>query len=290
MVCRAGRPLLCGIVALATIATVSCTRAAPQKEYQLRGQVLAVRTERQEIVIRHEDIERFMPGMTMPFRVKERRLLEAATPGDIVNATLVVQDGDAWLSRVTRTGRREPLPADAAVPHRMELPLEPGGAVPDASFIDQDGRTLEISSLRGRVWALTFVYTRCPLPTFCPALEQRFAAAQRAIAGDARLEGVQLVSLSIDPAYDRPPVLKAHAERRDVNPRIWRLVTGDTDTVDRFGGRFGLTVVRGNGRPEDFVHSMKTAVVGADGRVRRIYSGSEWTAEELVRELRSAVS
>jgi protein SCO1/2 len=199
-----------------------------------------------------------------------------------------VQEGDAWLSRVTRTGRREPLPPDTAVPRRMEPPLEPGGAVPDAAFIDQDGRTLQIASLRGEPWALTFLYTRCPLPTFCPALEQRFGTAQRAIARDPQLQGVQLVSVSIDPAFDRPPVLKAHAGRRDVNPRIWRLVTADTETVDRFGERFGLTVVRGGGRPEDFVHSMKTVVIGSDGRVRRIYSGAEWTAEELVSELREA--
>jgi protein SCO1 len=282
MVCRAGIALLCAIC------TVSCTRRTPPKEYELQGQVLAVRAERQEMVIRHGDIENFMPGMTMPFRVKDQRWLEAAAPGDIVTATLVVQAGDAWLSRVTRTGRREPLPPDAAVPHRMEPPLEPGGAVPDASFIDQDGRTLQTASLRGRPWAVTFLYTRCPLPAFCPALEQRFGTAQRAIVRDAQLRGVQLVSVSIDPAFDRPPVLKAHAERRNVNPRIWRLVTGDTETVDRFAERFGLTVVRGGGRPEDFVHSMKTAVIGSDGRVRRIYSGSEWSTEGLVSELREA--
>ena len=285
MVCRAGIILLCAIGASLM---ASCTRRTPPREYRLQGQVLAVRAERHEIVIRHGDIENFMPGMTMPFRVKEQRWLEAASSGDIVDATLVVQDGDAWLSRVTRTGRREPLPADVAMPHRMEPPLEPGGAVPEAAFIDQDGRTLQTASLRGTPWALTFVYTRCPLPTFCPALEQRFGTAQRAIARDPQLKGVQLVSVSIDPAFDRPPVLKAHAERRDVDPRIWRLVTGDTETVDRFGERFGLTVVRGAGRPEDFVHSMKTAVIGADGRVRRIYSGADWAAEELVRELREA--
>jgi protein SCO1 len=285
MVCRAGLVSLC---AIAAILVGSCTRRPPPREYQLQGQVLAVRAERQEIVIRHGDIKNFMPGMTMPFRVKDGRLLQAATPGDIVDATLVVQEGDAWLSHVARTGRREPLPAEAAVPHRMEPPLEPGGAVPDATFIDQDGRALQVASLRGRPWALTFLYTRCPIPTFCPALEGRFGSAQRAIAGDAQLQGVQLVSVSIDPAFDRPPVLKAHAERRDVDPRIWRLVTGDTETVDRFGERFGLTVVRGAGRPEDFVHSMKTAVIGRDGRVRRIYSGADWSAEELVRELRDA--
>ncbi len=256
--------------------------------YQLQGQVLAVRAERQEMVIRHGDIENFMPGMTMPFRVKDQRLLDAAAPGDLVTATLVVQESDAWLSRVTRTGRREPLPPDTPAPHRMEPPLGPGAAVPDASFIDQDGRTLQTASLRGKPWALTFIYTRCPLPAFCPALEQRFATAQRAIARDAQLRGVQLVSISIDPAFDRPPVLKAHAGLRNVDLRIWRLVTGDAETVDRFGERFGLTVVRGGGRPEDFVHSMKTAVIGNDGRVRRLFSGSEWSAEELVSELREA--
>ena len=282
MVCRAG------IALLSAISLVSCTRRPTPKEYQLQGQVLAVRAERQEMVIRHGDIENFMPGMTMPFRVKDQRLLDAAAPGDLVTATLVVQESDAWLSRVTRTGRREPLPPDAPAPHRMEPPLGPGAAVPDASFIDQDGRTLQTASLRGKPWALTFIYTRCPLPAFCPALEQRFATAQRAIARDAQLRGVQLVSISIDPAFDRPPVLKAHAGLRNVDLRIWRLVTGDAETVDRFGERFGLTVVRGGGRPEDFVHSMKTAVIGNDGRVRRLFSGSEWSAEELVSELREA--
>jgi protein SCO1/2 len=285
MMCRVRIALVCVICASVM---ASCNRRPPAREYQLQGQVLAVRAERQEIVIRHGDIKNFMPGMTMPFRVKDQRWLEAAAPGDIVDATLVVLEGDAWLSRVARTGRREPLPADAAVPHRMEPPLEPGGAVPDASFIDQDGRQLRVGSLRGRPWALTFLYTRCPLPTFCPALEQRFGTAQRAIARDGQLQGVQLVSVSIDPAFDQPSVLKVHAERRDADPRIWRLVTADTETVDRFGERFGLTVVRGAGRPEDFVHSMKTAVIGRDGRVRRIYSGTEWSAEDLVRELREA--
>jgi protein SCO1/2 len=282
MVCRVGIAVLCA----ATL--VGCGQRPAPKEYQLHGQVLAVRAEQQEIVIRHDDIENFMPGMTMPFRVKERRWLEAAAPGDIVDATLVVQDGDAWLSRVTPTGAREPLPSDVVAPRRMDPPLEPGAAVPDASFVDQEGRELRIESLRGRPWAMTFIYTRCPLPTFCPALDRRFQAVQRAIAGDTQLKGVQLVSVSIDPAFDRPPVLKAHAERLEVDPRIWRFVTGDADVVDRFGERFGLTVVRGAGRPEDFVHSLKTAVMDRHGRVRRIYSGTEWAPGELVSELREA--
>ena len=276
------------VAVLSTMSIVACTTPPPAKEYKLHGQVLAVRTEQQEIVIRHGDIEDFMPGMTMPFRVKDRRLLGAAGPGDIVDATLVVQQGSAWLSRVTPTGQREPLPADVAVPHAMDPPLEPGGTVPDASFLDQDGRRLTVASLRGRPWALTFSYTRCPLPTFCPALDRRFQAVQAAVLRDPQLRGAQLVSVSIDPAFDRPPVLKAHAAQLHADPHTWRFATGEADEVDRFGERFGLTVVRGNGSPEEFVHSMKTAVVDPAGHVRRIYSGTEWTPEDLMRELREA--
>ena len=250
--------------------------------------MLAVRPSEQEIVISHGDIKGFMPGMTMPFRVKDPRLLDAAAPGDVVNATLVVDAGDAWLSRVIATGRRAPLPEHAALPRRMEPPLEPGDSVPDASFVDHNGQPLTTGSLRGAPWAATFVYTRCPLPTFCPALDRRFQEAQRAIAGDDRLRNARLVSITIDPTFDTPAVLATHAARVQADARIWRFATGDVATVDRFGERFGLTVSRGSGSPEEFVHSLKTVVVGGDGRVRRIYSGTEWTATELVQDLREA--
>jgi protein SCO1 len=278
----------CLLALLCASSVLACDRRAPAREYQLQGQVLAVRPAEREIVISHGDIKGFMPGMTMPFRVKDRRLLDAAAPGDVVNATLVVDAGDAWLSRVTATGRREPVPDPAALPHRTDPPLEPGDSVPDASFVDHNGQPLTTASLRGAPWAATFVYTRCPLPTFCPALDRRFREAQRAIAGDDRLRNVRLVSITIDPGFDTPAVLAAHAARLQVDARTWRFATGDVATVDRFGERFGLTVSRGSGSPEEFVHSLKTVVVGDDGRVRRIYSGPEWTATELVRDLREA--
>jgi protein SCO1/2 len=277
----------CCIALLCAGSVLACDRRPPAREYELRGQVIAVRPGEREIVISHDDIKGFMPGMTMPFRVKDLRLLDAAAPGDLVHATLIVDAGDAWLSRVTATGRG-PLPGNAALPHRMEPPLEPGDSVPDASFIDQDGRSITIGSLRGTPWAATFVYTRCPLPTYCPALDRRFQEVQRAIVTDGRLQHIRLVSITIDPVFDTPPVLAAHAARLQADARIWRFVTGDAAAVDEFGGRFGLTVSRGNGSPEEFVHSLKTVVVGADGRVRRIYSGTEWTAAELVRDLREA--
>jgi protein SCO1/2 len=276
------------LLACLIVAASGCRREPAARQYELTGQVLAVDRERQEIVIRHEDIKGFMPGMTMPFRTKDPRWLEAATPGDIVTATLVVEAGDAWLSRVAPTGRREPLPADAPVPRVMDPPLRRGDAVPDATLVDDQGTPLVTSALRGVPWAVTFVYTRCPLPTFCPALDRQFQSVQRGIQGNGALAGARLLSVTIDPAYDRPPVLRAHAERLGADPRIWRFATGEVEAIDRFAGRFGLVVDRGAGKPEDLVHSLRTAVIDRQGRVVRIHEGADWKATDVLRDLREA--
>ena len=258
MVCRAGIMLLCAIGASSM---ASCTRRTPPREYRLQGQVLAVRAERQEIVIRHGDIENFMPGMTMPFRVKEQRLLEAAAPGDIVDATLVVQDGDAWLSRVTRD-----RPARAAAGGRRDA--APNGAAA------RTGRRRARRGLHrsGRAHATDRVTARHALGTDLrlhavpaadllsragTAVQDRAAAPSR---GTPQLGASSSCRCpSILPSTGRPCSRRTPGGA-SADPRIWRFVTGDTETVDRFGERFGLTVVRGAGRPEEFVHSMKTAV------------------------------
>jgi protein SCO1/2 len=170
----------------------------------------------------------------------------------------------------------------------MQPPLAAGDQVPDATFTDQDGKALEIASLRGTRWALTFVYTRCPLPTFCPALDQRFQVVQRAIAADRALAGARLVSITIDPDYDTPGVLRAHAARLRADPAVWRFVTGERDAIDRFGQRLGLTVQRGSGAPEDVVHSLRTAVVDAKGRLVRVFEGTEWAPADVLSALRGA--
>jgi protein SCO1 len=273
--------------ALAGIAA-GCARAPEARRYELSGQVLAVRPAEREIVIKHDDIENFMPGMTMPFKVKEERWLHVARPGDLITATLVVESSDAWLSRVSPTGRRAPLPPDLVLPRAAQPPLAPGEAVPEVGLTDQAGDPFSPADLRGLPWAVTFVYTRCPLPTFCPALDRRFAAVQTAIADDPALADARLVSVSFDPAYDTPAVLRAHAEGLEADPRIWRFVTGETQVVDRFGERFGLMVERGSGAPEDFVHTLRTAVVDREGRLVRTFEGTSWATDDLIEALREA--
>jgi protein SCO1/2 len=277
-----------GLFLLISALFSACTRQAAVREYPLHGQVLAVRPADREIVIRHDDIAGLMPGMTMPFKVKDAGLLKGVEAGDFVNARLEVAGTDAYISQVQKTGRHEPVAAGTALPHVMDPPLRPGEAVPDVALETAGGGRFRPADLAGHAWALTFVYTRCPVPTFCPALERRFLAAQKAILADASLAGTRLVAVTIDPDFDRPAVLRAHASEIGADRRVWTYVTGDRAAIERFGERFGLTVVRGNGTPEELVHSMRTVVVDPKGRVARIFDGTEGDAAALVAALRAA--
>ena len=136
----------------------------------LVGQIVAIDRGTNYVTVQHGDIKGFMPGMTMPFAVKDPSLLVTRVPGDLITATLMVQNTDAWIARLTRTGSA-PLPAAGARP----VPgLAPGDRVSDQTFVDQDGAPLTMEWVDGHVAVVTFSYTRCPLPDFCPAIDRRF--------------------------------------------------------------------------------------------------------------------
>jgi protein SCO1 len=278
------RSLAC-LPVLCLVLTTACTEP---RQYELRGQVLAVDEERRELTIRHDDIEGFMPGMTMPFRVQEARLLEGRLPGDLVRATLVVRDTDAYLSAVERIGHVElteaDLPAGASAPIAM-----PGDEAPDALFVDQAGRARRLSDWRGSVVAVTFIYTRCPVPNFCPLMDRHFAAVQRQLGAEGRRASrAHLVSVSFDPAYDTPAVLAAHAARVGADPERWSFVTGDRENLDGFAARFGVTTIRNDADQVEIIHNLRTAVIDPQGRIVTIFSGNEWTPAELLQAMRAA--
>lgn len=262
----------------------ACSRG---REYELRGQILAVNPERQEITVKHEDIRGFMPGMTMPFKVRDRKLMDGRTPGDFITATLVVEETDAFLSAITRTGHAPvPEPAPGGPPRGR---LEPGEAVPDVEVVDQAGNARRLSDWRGQVVAVTFIYTRCPLPNFCPLMDRHFAAVQTALRDEpARRGRAHLVSVSFDPRYDTPAVLAAHASRVGADPAVWSLVTGRQEEVDRFAGAFGISIIRDEGDLTEIVHNLRTAVIDREGRMVEIFNGNEWTPEELLAAMRRA--
>ena len=277
-----------GILVAAALAA-ACSRGPEPKQYELKGQVLGLKPESQEILIKHEDIRGFMPGMTMPFRVGEAKLLTGIAPGDLVTATLVVAETDAHLSTLTKTGHAELEAPPASASSGFEL-LKNGETVPDQLLIDQDGKPRPISALRGHRVALTFTYTRCPMPNFCPLMDRNFQALQREIKKTPALADVRLVSVSFDPEFDTPPVLKAHAQRVEADPLIWSFVTGDRDEVERFAARFGVALERAEQNPIDITHNLRTAVIDSEGRVVKVHTGYSWTPAEMLADLRATAA
>ena len=271
---------------LALLTAGACGRPddAAARQYELRGQILAVRPERSEVVIKHQDIEGFMPGMTMPFKVKDTALLEGRQPGDLVTATLVVGEVEAHLSTLTKTGHAT---LEATPPAPAADIRQPGEALADAQLVNQDGTPTPFSSLRGHRVAMTFIYTRCPLPEFCPLMDKQFAQLQKTIAATPALADVRLVSVTLDPAFDTARVLKAHARRQGADPTRWVFLTGDPKEVNRFGSQLGMYVEHNPTGSSDITHNLRTALIDANGRLVTIHNGNSWTPAELVADLTS---
>jgi protein SCO1/2 len=258
------------------------------RQYELRGQILAIRPEASEVLIKHGDIQNFMPGMTMPFKVRDATLLDGKAGGDLVTAQLMVGENDAWLSAIEKTGSA-PLETVATIPPASFVtPLAPGDPAPDTELANQDGKPVSLKALRPRAVAITFIYVRCPMPEFCPLMDRRFADVQRQVAADASLgERVHLLSVSFDPDQDTPAELKAHAGKLVADPARWTFATAPRETVDRFAAAFGVNVIREADRT--ITHNLRTAVIGPDGKVVAIYTGSDWSADQLVGDLKRAL-
>jgi protein SCO1 len=269
---------------LVVIATSACRQSSDTsaREYQLQGQILAVRPERHEVVIKHGDIKGFMPGMTMPFTVKDDALLDGKQPGDLVTATLVVGEVQAHLSTLTTTGHTA---VQGSAPPPPPDVRQPGEALVDAHLIDQDGSAKTFSSLRGHRVAMTFIYTRCPLPDFCPLMDKHFAEVQKTIASTPALADVRLVTVTLDPAFDTPKVLKAHARRQGADLARWSFLTGDPAEVNQFGSQLGVYVEHNPTGSSDITHNLRTAVIDAGGRLVKIHTGNDWTPAELIADL-----
>jgi protein SCO1 len=275
---------LAGIIA-AVLLLAACGGRPADRRYELNGQVLSVASDRTEATIKHQDIPNFMQGMTMPFQVRDATELDGITPGDLITATLVVESNGAYITDVVRTGEA-PLdaPPVASAASGFEL-LKPGEPVPLTEFVDQDGRARTFESFRGSTVLLTFIFTRCPMPTFCPLMDRHFLALQQRMGSEPALQNVHLVTVSFDPITDTPAVLKAHAETLGADTSTWTFLTGDRDEIDQFAMRFGLSISRNVDDPVDITHTLRTAIVGPDGRLVKTYTGNSWSPEDILADL-----
>lgn len=285
-----GRVTFAFLIVLLGSAATSCTHREPAKQYTLDGQVLAVLPARQQLTIKAGDIAGLMPAMTMTYDVATPALMSGRTAGETISGTLEVTDAGAKLVAIAHTGSAPLPPANELAMATTDV-LAPGDAVPDTALIDQHDARRSLSEWRGTYVVLTFIYTSCPLPTFCPLMDQNFATIQRALQNDAALKAqVRLLSISFDPDHDTPAVLAAHATREHADPAIWTFATGDRVAIDRLTARFGVTVIRSDTPGGQITHGLRTAVLTPDGHVLKIYDGNDWTPGQVLADLRAAMS
>jgi protein SCO1 len=277
------------VLVLATAALAACGFGQAEPTYELKGQILAIRAETREVLIAHGDMPGFMPGMTMPFKVKDERLLQGKAVGDLVTARLVLGGDAAWLSALDKTGTA-PLEDGADFPAAsFVVPVHAGDLAPDTTLTDQAGRPLTLSTWRDSAVVVTFIYIRCPLPQFCPLMDRRFAEVQRMARDDEQMRSrVRLLSVSFDPVHDTPEAMTGHAARVGADPAIWRFATAAPGTVDPFVAAFGVNVSRES--DGTITHNLRTAVVAPGGRVVAVYDGGDWTTAQVVEHLRAALS
>ena len=267
-------------------------RSANEKRYPLTGKVVAVDKTDRTATIAHEDIPGYMPAMTMPFKIKNDADLELLKPGDQVSGTLVVDDLSSWVEISAIIEGGSPLTPTAAVPGEPK----PGDEVPDFGLVNQDGKRIHLSQYRGKALALTFIYTRCPQPDQCTLMSNNFAAINRDLQKQPELYGkTHLLSISLDPDYDTPKVLRSYGASHtgrysDENFQHWEFAGGTRDEVKGIGQFFGLRYYLDNqSGDEQIIHSLRTAVIGPDGKIVKLYRGNEWKPDEIVKDLTDMV-
>lgn len=281
-------------IACSAIATVATTAYAAEVErvFTVRG-IIRAPYEDGTISIQHEAIPNFMPAMTMPFYVDPQDARNLA-PGDRVEFEFRVGErsrATKFRKLASTAARPELAPSSAPRPSSAypqvtaaQRRLRAGDTVPEFSLLDQDNRTVTAKDLRGRHTIVSFIFTRCPVPEFCPLIAKKFQSLQTQLRAlpVAGSSGVQLLSISIDPDYDRPAVLRAYGQALGADFARWRFATGDTADVAALTRAFAVRTERNGGTLD---HTLATALIGPDGNVVEIWRGNAWKPEEIVAKL-----
>ncbi|HTL55344.1 MAG TPA: SCO family protein [Candidatus Limnocylindrales bacterium] len=276
--------------------TVSCekrpespttdNRASTQQVFQVKGLVVAVKPREKAVEIKHEEIPGYMPAMTMPFDVKDTNALAELEPGQRVSFRLLVTDTEGWIDHIQKLGEAtNTLPTAGPVRLARNVdPLQGGDLLPDYRLVNQFGEEIHTSQFKGRALAITFLFTRCPYPTFCPLVANHFEEVQKKLL-ELTQAGTNwhLLTISFDPEFDKPEVLKVYAQSHHYDPKHWTFATGDLVDITAIGEQFGLAFWQDqNG---SISHNLRTVVIDATGRVQKVFEGNTWTADELASEM-----
>jgi protein SCO1/2 len=273
----------------------SCHRANTMtKRYPFTGRVVSIDTQAQSAIIDGDDIPGFMGAMAMPYKAKPPATLNHLLPGDSISAEVVVQPSknedappDYWLENVKVIAHIDPSHASAANSTHMPVP---GEEVPDFAFTNQSGKHISLKQYRGNVLFVTFIYTRCPFPDFCPRMSSNFAEIYKQLGTNPALAGAHLLSISFDPEHDAPKVLRdygyavAHTHEPALFSR-WEFAAPKAKDLPSIADFFALTIKPDGGM---ITHNLSTAVISPDGKIVNWYHGSDWQPSDLIKDATQA--
>jgi protein SCO1/2 len=277
---------LAGLSLVIALAACQTEKPLPEQRFDLRGKVVAVNKSEGTVTLAHEAIPGYMAAMTMDYPIKDKWAFNVLKPGQTLRATLVVASDRAWLEGVVITEEAKPESNSLVPPEATRTPL--GEVVPDFALVNQDGKRIHFHQYHGKALLLTFIYTRCPLPDYCPLMSKNFAQIMEQVRSDPKLfPSTHLLSISIDPEYDKPAVLRAYGLDCAGNPHSfdhWEFASGTPEQVRKVAEFFGLKYWTEGGQ---IVHALVTALIGPDGKVVKIYRGNDWHPADVLTDLRT---
>jgi protein SCO1 len=288
---RLARGALALVVVCCLFGLAACKHRqdANAKRYHLVGKVVAVDVRGSSVVVDHQAIPGFMDAMTMAYPVRDVRILQPLNVGDEITADVVVASDGAYLENIVVT--KKSMGGKGESPTTEHEPT-PGEKVPDFALTNQDGKRIHLSSFEGHVLLVTFIYTRCPFPTFCPLVSRNFAEVYAQTRKDPALASkVRLLTISFDPAHDTPSVLRAYGGSfEDVAGKIpfdrWEFAVPSQADLKKIADYFGLFFTPNGGQ---IVHSLSTTVISPEGTVYKWYEDNQWTPKDLVADASAAL-
>ncbi|MEY4087924.1 MAG: hypothetical protein RJB55_195 [Verrucomicrobiota bacterium] len=270
----------------------AAAKASEAERHALTGEILRVETERKVLIVRHDEIKGYMPAMTMEFLVSDGDLA-LARPGQRIRADMIPsKDGDFRLERIWPDERS--IEARTIATGAMQLRQdthtrgknayrEVGEGAPDFTLYDQEGRIVQGSRFRGRHIMLNFIFSRCPVPTMCPAATAKMITVQR-LAREAGVRDLELISITLDPANDTPGVLREYASVRGIDTSNFSFLTGPEGAIRDLLTQFGvITQLQG----DILQHTLATLLIDPQGRIAHRTDGSQWEPQDFVRRMKS---
>ncbi len=263
-----------------------------ERAFETRGVVRSVPTNGHTLVVRHEEIPGYMPKMTMELNVRDPNELRNLERDDEITFRLVATTNTHWIADIKRVGKAAPDAAPAATNANYQLvkELEPGDPLPDYELLAEDGRPIRFADFRGKAVAFTFIFTRCPLPDYCPRMGNNFAAARALILAQPNAPtNWQFLSISFDPEYDTPAALRSYANayRHDDADR-WLFAVAPLKVMSKLAPELDLMFAKEAGG--SISHNLRTVVLDPQGRIHRQFDGNNWTPESLAAALQQAAS